>query len=110
VAVLIDNPDAKPAEWRTQICSIPDNRSGVVVGSGSMFEEGGYLLRLWLRRTEPARHLCEPLAARFWPFKGGLVIPNGGRESQLDGLPNLSSNCRFTAASATVEPSSPSIF
>ena len=62
-AVLIDNPDAEPSEWRTQICRIPDNGPGVVVGSGSTFGEDGHLYAFG--SVEPGKH---DIYLNRWPL------------------------------------------
>ena len=97
VAVLIDNPDADPAEWHTQTFAIPSNRLGVVIGSGSAFEQSGYLYAFG--SVEPGRHdiyanrWAAPLAAQgrfddpeWWLGTSGGWVPQSRLVSPARGV------------------------
>jgi hypothetical protein len=66
-AVLIDNPDADPSEWRRRACRIPENARHVVIGSGSLFAEGGNLYAFG--SVEPGMH---DIYVNRWPLRSAL--------------------------------------
>ena len=66
-AVLIDNPQADPSEWRSRVCPIPENSRHVVLGSGSSLAEGGNLYAFG--SVEPGRH---DIYLNRWPLSLAL--------------------------------------
>jgi hypothetical protein len=66
-AVLVDNPDADPPEWRSRVCHIPENARHVVPGSGSSFAEGRNLYAFG--SVEPATH---DIYVNRWPLSSAL--------------------------------------
>jgi hypothetical protein len=66
-AVLVENPEADPPEWRSRVCPIPGNARHVVNGSGSSFAEGRNLYAFG--SVEPGRH---DIYVNRWPLSSAL--------------------------------------
>jgi hypothetical protein len=53
-AVLVENPGDEPSAWRMRQLDCPQNNFGVIVGSGGVLRDGGYVYAFGSR--EPAVH------------------------------------------------------
>lgn len=61
-AILVNNPDDEPSEWRTQPLSIPPDPLGVLLGFAASFQQGGHVYALGI----PATQTTHPIFAARW--------------------------------------------
>jgi hypothetical protein len=83
-AVMVTNPAAPPAEWRQYRLKLPQDTAGIILGSGSLVVQAGYLFALSAQCDSRAAHLVR------WPLdqarRGDLRKPQyyDGRVWQFD--------------------------
>ncbi|OPZ60672.1 MAG: hypothetical protein BWY87_00329 [Deltaproteobacteria bacterium ADurb.Bin510] len=62
-AIMITNPAAAPQDWRQYRLRLPQDTAGIVLGSGSLVVQDGYLFALSAERDSRAAHLVR------WPLE-----------------------------------------
>lgn len=62
-AILVDNPDDEPSEWRTRPVPLPPDPLGVLLGFAASFRQGDHVYAL----GTPATQTSHPIFAARWP-------------------------------------------
>jgi hypothetical protein len=94
-AVMVENPDAKPSEWRTRPLTTPENPLGVSPGFAAVLRLGEHVYALG--SLDPVK--SHPMYAARWPAeqirRGNLLQPEWWAGNRLAWVPDSSSAARW---------------
>lgn len=94
-AIMLENPDDEPAEWRTRSLATPANPLGIGVGFAAVFQLGEQVYALGA--ADPVK--SHPVYAARWPAeqvrRGNLMQPEWWAGQQRGWVPDSSSMPRW---------------
>lgn len=94
-AMMVENPDAEPSEWRVRSLETPQNPMGILVGFAGVLQMGEHVYAF----GSPNPIKSHPIYAARWPMeqvrRGNLLEPEWWAGERLGWVPNSSSTPRW---------------
>ena len=94
-AMMVENPDAQPSEWKVRSLETPPNSLGILVGFAGMLQMDGHVYAFG--SLNPVK--SHPIYAARWPSeqvrRGHLLEPEWWAGERLGWVPNSSSSPRW---------------
>ena len=94
-AMMVENPDAQPSEWKVRSVETPPNSLGVLVGFAGVLQLGEHVYAFG--SMNPVK--SHPVFAARWPIeqvrRGNLLDPEWWAGERLGWVPNSSSSPRW---------------
>ena len=94
-AMMVENPDAKPSEWKVRSLETPPNPLGILVGFAGVLQLGEHVYAF----GSPNPVKSHPIFAARWPIeqvrRGNLLEPEWWAGERLGWVPNSSSTPRW---------------
>jgi len=94
-AMMVENPDAEPSEWKVRSLETPPNPLGILVGFAGVLQLGEHVYAF----GSPNPIKSHPIFAARWPIeqirRGNLLEPEWWAGERLGWVPNSSSTPRW---------------